>query len=192
MKPMSVLTIFACLLVTANFTFADIWPHIQKLLALDGTASDNFGYSVAIDGDYAIIGAYLDSDMKINSGSAYIFKYDGTAWIQQAKLTAADGAASDYFGVSVSISGDYAIVGRIAKTSISVRHIFSTGTEQAGLSRQNCWPPTLRSVIISAGLSPSTAITLLLERMEIMIRETIPARRISSSATGQRGLSKSN
>jgi hypothetical protein len=45
------------------------------------------------------------------SGSAYIFWRDGISWSQQAKLTASDGAAGDYFGWSVSISGDYAIVG---------------------------------------------------------------------------------
>jgi hypothetical protein len=47
----------------------------------------------------------------LESGSSYIFKRDGTAWIEQAKITASDGAADDFFGVSVAISGDYALVG---------------------------------------------------------------------------------
>ncbi|MBU2632087.1 MAG: T9SS type A sorting domain-containing protein, partial [Proteobacteria bacterium] len=72
---------------------------------------DYFGASVAISGDYAIAGAYADNDSGSNSGSAYIFKREGSTWIQQIKLTAGDGAAYDYFGRSVSISGDYAIVG---------------------------------------------------------------------------------
>ena len=46
-----------------------------------------------------------------DSGSAYIFKRDGTSWLEQGKLLASDGAAFDYFGVSVSISGDYVVVG---------------------------------------------------------------------------------
>jgi hypothetical protein len=87
------------------------WSQQQKLTASDGAASDWFGNSVSISGDYAIVGAYSDDDKGTNSGSAYILKRDGTSWSQQAKLTASDGAANDYFGWSVSISGDYAIAG---------------------------------------------------------------------------------
>jgi len=53
----------------------------------------------------------LDDDNGTNSGSAYIFKRSGTSWAEEAKLTASDGDDADYFGSSVSISGDYAIVG---------------------------------------------------------------------------------
>jgi hypothetical protein len=87
------------------------WSQQQMLTASDGAIADMFGISVSISGDYAIVGAYADDDMGSLSGSAYIFKRDGTNWIQQAKLTASDGTAGDQFGVSVSISGDYAIVG---------------------------------------------------------------------------------
>ena len=93
------------------------WLEIDKLLASDGAYEDHFGRSVSISGDYAIVGASLDDDYGSWTGSAYIFKWDGTSWIQQAnwiqqaKLLASDGAAGDYFGSSVSISGDYAHVG---------------------------------------------------------------------------------
>jgi len=83
------------------------WSQQAKLLASDGAANELFGYSVSISGDYAIVGAHQN----YNKGSAYIFKRDVASWSQQAKLTASDGAAADYFGCSVSISGDYAIVG---------------------------------------------------------------------------------
>ncbi len=85
--------------------------HMVKLVASDGAASDLFGPSVSISGDTAVVGAQLDDDKGNNSGSAYIFVRSGTAWTQQAKLVASDGAASDRFGVSVSISGDTAVVG---------------------------------------------------------------------------------
>jgi len=88
-----------------------IWSQQAKILASDGAASDGFGRSVSISGDYAIVAAAGDDDNGDASGSAYIFKRDGTNWSQQAKLLAADGNASDIFGCSVSISGDYAIVG---------------------------------------------------------------------------------
>jgi len=87
------------------------WLEKQKLLASDGAAQDFFGWSVSISGDYAIVGAYFDDDKGSSSGSAYIFWWDGTNWLQQAKLVPADGAVGNYFGCSVSISGDYAIVG---------------------------------------------------------------------------------
>jgi murein DD-endopeptidase MepM/ murein hydrolase activator NlpD len=87
------------------------WTEVSKIKASDGAPSDRFGWSVAISGDYAIVGADSDDDNGIYSGSAYIFQRTGSSWSQLQKLTASDGAAYDYFGKSVSISGDYAIVG---------------------------------------------------------------------------------
>ncbi|MCH8305898.1 MAG: choice-of-anchor D domain-containing protein, partial [Candidatus Marinimicrobia bacterium] len=82
-----------------------------KLTASDGAADDQFGNSVSISGDYAIVGARFNDDNGLSSGSAYIFKRTGTSWAQEAKLLPSDGAEFDFFGVSVSISGDYAVVG---------------------------------------------------------------------------------
>ena len=83
-----------------------------RLLAADGAAGDQFGYSVALSGDTAVIGARFDSDNVngLESGSAYVFIRTGATWSQQAKLTAADGEARDWFGVRVAISGDTAVV----------------------------------------------------------------------------------
>ena len=87
------------------------WTNEQKLTASDGATYDYFGNSVSIDGDYAVIGAWKDGDNWSMFGSAYIFHKSGTTWTEQAKITALDGAAEDYFGYSVSISGDYAVIG---------------------------------------------------------------------------------
>ncbi|MCH8305428.1 MAG: T9SS type A sorting domain-containing protein [Candidatus Marinimicrobia bacterium] len=87
------------------------WTQEAKLLASDGAAGDAFGSSVSISGDYAVVGAKGDDDNGSGSGSAYVFKRSGTSWQQEAKLLPSDGAAEDYFGLSVSISGDYAVVG---------------------------------------------------------------------------------
>ena len=88
------------------------WSLQQQLTASDGAEGDWFGSSVALSGDTALIGAPLD-DVSGNSdqGSAYVFTRSGTTWSQQAHLTAADGAAGDYFGASVALSGDTALVG---------------------------------------------------------------------------------
>jgi hypothetical protein len=93
-------------------------PFIErkKLIASDGAAYDNFGRSVSINGDTAIVGAHGNDDNGDDSGSAYIFSRDqGGAdnWGEVKKLIASDGAAGDEFGYSVSISGDTAIVGAL-------------------------------------------------------------------------------
>lgn len=87
------------------------WTQQAKLLASDGEIRDEFGISVSLDGDSALIGAWLDDDNGHWSGSAYVFTRSGTTWTQQAKLLASDGATDDYFGVSVSINGDRALIG---------------------------------------------------------------------------------
>ena len=83
----------------------------QKILAGDGAANDNFGISVSLDGDRALIGAYFDDEGGSFAGSAYVFKRTGNTWVQEQKLTASDKAASDRFGVSVSLDGDRALIG---------------------------------------------------------------------------------
>jgi PKD repeat protein len=87
------------------------WVQCQKLLASDGAAGDWFGYSVSVDGDTALIGAFFDDDNGVTSGSAYIFIFNGTTWTQQAKLLASDGSSYDWFGYSVSLDGITALVG---------------------------------------------------------------------------------
>ncbi len=89
-----------------------VWTEQQKLTASDGLSNDQFGRSVSINGETAIVGVQLD-DFGVNSaqGSAYIFIRNGTVWTEQQKLTAPDGAANDRFGISVAISGETAIVG---------------------------------------------------------------------------------
>ena len=87
------------------------WVEEAKLLPSDGAADDHFGQSVSIDGDYAVVGAYWHDDNGTNSGSAYVFIRSGTSWTQEAKLLPIGGAAEDFFGTSVSISGDYIVVG---------------------------------------------------------------------------------
>ena len=109
-KWFGIMVVLVVCLVVVGAARAD-WPEQDKLTASDGAATDQFGLFVSISGDYAIVGSPRDDDKGTDSGSAYIFKRHGTNWTQEAKLLASDGAADDYFGYSVSISGDYAIVG---------------------------------------------------------------------------------
>ena len=87
------------------------WTQQAKLIAGDGAAHDNFGRSVAIDGDTAIVGTTGDVGSSDNQGKAYVFVRSGTGWTQQAMLTADDGTAQDFFGTSVAISGNTVVIG---------------------------------------------------------------------------------
>ena len=68
---------------------------------------------MALSGDTAVVGARLNDTTAKDAGSAYVFVRTGTAWSQQAKLTASDGAADDHFGYSVALSGDTTLVGAV-------------------------------------------------------------------------------
>jgi hypothetical protein len=93
-------------------TGTNTWDAGTKLLAPDAESGDFFGYSVSIDGDYAIVGAYFEDEGGANAGAAYVFHRTGTnTWDAGTKLLAPDASGNDKFGYSVSIDGDYAIVG---------------------------------------------------------------------------------
>jgi len=86
--------------------------EVAKLIASDGGFSDSFGYSVAVDGDTAVIGAYGDDDLGTDSGAAYVFTRDAAGvWSLQQKLTASDGASDNRFGWAVAVHGDIAVIG---------------------------------------------------------------------------------
>ncbi len=90
------------------------WGQVANLTATDAATGDQFGWSVSLSGDRALVGAYGDDDDGSYSGSAYLFERDAGGegnWGQVAKLTASDAAREDYFGWSVSLSGNRALVG---------------------------------------------------------------------------------
>ena len=88
------------------------WVQQAKLTSDDGVAYDNFGRSVAISGSTVLVGTpYATVDGNAFEGAVYAFDSDGTSWQQTAKLVASDGRGDGYFGWSVAISGDGALVG---------------------------------------------------------------------------------
>jgi len=93
-------------------TGENTWDTGTEIIASDYQASDYFGCSVSIYGDYAVVGAYGEDQVASSAGAAYIFHRTAeTTWDAGTKIVAADGEASDYFGYSVSISGPYVAVG---------------------------------------------------------------------------------
>ncbi|HSJ57899.1 MAG TPA: FG-GAP repeat protein [Anaerolineae bacterium] len=93
----------------------DAWGQVAKLTADDGAEGDSFGWPVSVSNDKAIVGSqHADVGGNADQGAAYVFDRNRGGpdmWGQAVKLTAADGAAGDWFGHSVSISGDTAIAG---------------------------------------------------------------------------------
>lgn len=86
-----------------------VWE--EQVLAVDDAAvGDEFGYSVDIDGDRAVVGARSDDDGGPQTGSAYVFDYDGTTW-QDTKLNDDDAGFGDRFGYAVGVSSDRVVVG---------------------------------------------------------------------------------
>jgi VCBS repeat-containing protein len=93
---------------------SNTWTQIKKLLPTGGAAQDEFGGSVAISGDLAVVGARLSDEKGTSAGSVYIYyRNQGglNQWGQMKKLLAPDGFANAVFGTSVAISGDTVVVG---------------------------------------------------------------------------------
>lgn len=87
------------------------WAQRQTLSPADATGN-GFGKSVSLNGDYAVIGAFLDDQSAVNAGAAYVFgRNSAGVWSQQQKLVAGDAADGDYFGFSVDLDGTELVVG---------------------------------------------------------------------------------
>jgi len=85
------------------------WTQQAKIQASDIQAGDQFGKSVAIDGDTIVVSAPNEDTGASNAGSLYVFTGSGSTWTQQAKIQASDKESSDRLGElsrSVAIDGD--------------------------------------------------------------------------------------
>ena len=86
------------------------WVHEQKLVAFDRAAGDLFGWVCSLRDDVAVVGAYADDELGSNSGSVYIYRFNGSSWVLETKLLASDGVANDWFGYCTAISGNRLLV----------------------------------------------------------------------------------
>lgn len=105
--------------LTASTSFTKVffrsgttWAEQAELTAQEGATADQFGFSVAVDKDTAVVGVpFKDIGAASARGSVYVFKRSGSTWQQQAELLASDGTGGDRFGYSVAIDGDTLAVG---------------------------------------------------------------------------------
>jgi hypothetical protein len=102
------------------------WSQEAELTALDGEAKDDFGVDVSLSGDVALVGA----PGKNRAGAAYIFAFDGTAWSQQSKLQSPGHQPGAYFGSSVALSPEMALVGAdtFSRTGAVFQFVFHRNT----------------------------------------------------------------
>ncbi len=107
---LTILILFFC----SNLLFSQNWMSKGRFITSDWETGDNIGISIAIDGEYMITGAWWeDNDPFVNSaGAAYIFKKDNMDnWSEITKLTSPNPESLGYFGYSVAIDGEFAVVG---------------------------------------------------------------------------------
>jgi len=135
------------------------WTQQQKLIALDAQASDEFGYSVSLDGNTALIGAPWDDNPVADTGSAYVFTRSGTAWTQQAKLNVSGAATYDFVGGSVSVSGDTALIGAYGDDSgYGSAYVFNRSGTTWAFQQKLSGNTILDSLGVSVSLRGDTAL----------------------------------
>ena len=93
------------------------WNAETTLTASDAGEGDYFGASIAVDGDVAVIGAYGDAcPAGVLCGAAYVFRFNGSSWVPEQKLTATTRAAFAYFGYSVDVDANLIAIGAFGES----------------------------------------------------------------------------
>ena len=103
-------------------TGSNQWMQVAKLLGDEGGNFDNFGDSVAIDGDVVAVGATGDDDVANSAGAVYVFERNAEGesnWGLTAKLSASDGGENQSFGFAIDISGDRMVAGAFFGTGVA-------------------------------------------------------------------------
>jgi hypothetical protein len=100
------------------------WASDTKLIADEPHTRDAFGSSVAIWGNTVAVGAELETHSTLQmAGAAYLFERDGDSYRQEARVTASDAAANDYFGYAVDVDGDTLVVSALLARVDGVRNV---------------------------------------------------------------------
>ena len=98
------------------------WTQHAKLTPSDGSENERTGFFVSLYGDYALVGSPWDNVNGLtNSCSAYLFKYNGSEWVEETKLMPSDATFSAQFGISVALHDNYAIIGANRATHNNIK-----------------------------------------------------------------------
>ncbi len=87
------------------------WVETAILTASDGDLRDGFGYAVSLSQDRILVGAYRDDDLAYLAGAVYVYEFNGSEWVESAKIYAHDGKGGDFFGLSLDLEENIAVVG---------------------------------------------------------------------------------
>ena len=91
----------------------DTWSFHSTFSSDDNQSGDEFGHDLDLDGDHLIVGSPLSDGDGNNSGAAYVFEFNGSAWTQSQKLAPSSLSVDDKFGYSVALSANLAFVGAV-------------------------------------------------------------------------------
>ena len=136
-RPLLAPRLFALTVVALLPAFASWATDVsedQKLLASDGAAAAEFGSAVSVDGNVAVVGA---SEGAVGAGAAYVYRFNGSSWVQAQKLVASDGAGGDLFGAAVAIAGDTIVIGASGANTADGAGVSRDGTGAAYVFRDN-------------------------------------------------------
>ena len=95
----------------------------QKIEGTGLLQGDNFGRSVALSGDWAVLGAHDADDLSTNSGAAYVFEHTATGWIERQRLKASDPVAGAGFGYAVQIQGSTIAIGAPGSSHLGTQDV---------------------------------------------------------------------
>lgn len=91
------------------------WTEVQKLVAADGEVGDLFGYAIAVQGNVAVVGAFLEDiefiPVVVDTGAVYLFELGGNVWTQTQRLLTIGVTTNAHFGETVAIDGGTILVG---------------------------------------------------------------------------------
>lgn len=110
----------------------DTW--VETAIISVGSTFEEFGTSVGLSGDRALIGAPFESSSFSNAGAAYVFEFDGASWNQTAKLQSSDLGSNDRFGWVVALDGSRAVVGALNASAAYSFELDGVWKERAKLS----------------------------------------------------------
>lgn len=114
-----------------------LWTEVQKLTASDGVPGDSFGASVAIEGGTIVVGAPYDDGQVVNQGSLYVFRFDGSSWVETQNLASSTPTLNAWFGTAIDLDDGRLAVGAPGDEAAFVYRDFGTAflfTQQLRLS----------------------------------------------------------
>ncbi|MCB0494553.1 MAG: T9SS type A sorting domain-containing protein [Cyclobacteriaceae bacterium] len=136
------------LTVLVGFSFQPGYSQFNKLTSSQPQGGAAFGYDISQDGNYLIVGAKDEVVNNVRSGAAYIYHFESGDWVEQAYLLPDTANDNEFFGISVALSGDFAMVGANGNdeigTNSGIAYVYKRSGDSWSLY-QSLTPESLKS-----------------------------------------------